>query len=100
MFPKKLFAAFNPILLTVDFTESCRTAELTWAETANTQREGNGQAKQEGICFRLTSNELLAAPFILLGRLCQSTFIFSTNVVLPVIFQTEGITPEPFSAAF
>ncbi|MBA3599956.1 MAG: hypothetical protein H0W45_01760 [Acidobacteria bacterium] len=43
MFPKKLFAAFNPILLTVDFTESCRTTELTWAETATRKQRGTRQ---------------------------------------------------------
>jgi hypothetical protein len=34
---------------------------MTWGETAATQREGNGQAKKESCCFRLTSIELFGA---------------------------------------
>jgi hypothetical protein len=38
----------------------CPTAEMTWGETANTQRQGNGQANKQSRCFALTSIELLA----------------------------------------
>ncbi len=46
-------------------TTKRRTVEMTWGETAATQRQGNGRAKKQSRCFALTSIELLAAVIII-----------------------------------
>ncbi|MBA2606926.1 MAG: hypothetical protein H0U96_08680 [Acidobacteria bacterium] len=39
----------------VDSTTRQPTVEMTWGETADTQRQGNGQANKQSRCFALTS---------------------------------------------
>ncbi|MGI9034977.1 MAG: hypothetical protein ACR2GD_02945 [Pyrinomonadaceae bacterium] len=45
-------------------TESRRTIELTWGETASDNVKFNGRRSKQSRCFALTSNDLLCRPLL------------------------------------
>jgi hypothetical protein len=50
IFVNALFKCF--VFRRIRFSKSHPTPEFRWRETANTQREGNGQAKKQSRCQR------------------------------------------------